>query len=81
MIWSIYAIGVIEAVVQDVAVNEVEVLRGDILVLLSKLVPRYRLICVARLHALSLFLPLARRFREAFFVRHQRLETLTSICL
>jgi hypothetical protein len=38
MIWSIYAIGVVEAAVRDVAVDEVEVLRGDTLVLLSKLV-------------------------------------------
>jgi hypothetical protein len=77
MIWSVYAIAIVEAAVQEVVVDENQVVRGETLVLSSK----QRLTCVARLHALSLFLPLTRRFREAFLARHQRPEALSSICL
>jgi hypothetical protein len=36
MVWSVYAIAAVEAAVQDVVVDEIYVVRGDALVLLSK---------------------------------------------
>jgi hypothetical protein len=76
MIWSVYAIAIVEAAVQEVVVDENQVVRGETLVLSSK----QRLTCVARLHALSL-ISLVRRFLKAFPARYQCPEVSSGFCL